>query len=601
VPIPPSPPGVARRASLFALLALAPGCASVADRRMQADHDSYQALALRRPEVPEVAGSLDVDRAEREADPLRSLTEVDLDLAEAYRLAALASREYRNRREDAYLAALAYTGARHKFESQFALGLITGLQREPGVTTATATPTGSVNRAFEAGGSFALKLATDFLQTFGNDPLGTARDLFTADLLIPIGRGAGTLVARENLTQAERDVVYALRAFARYQQELAVSVTSGFYRVLESRDTLENEEASYKSLELVHERAKMFGAGGAGRQPDFAVDQARQNVLLADERRTRARLDFEQALDDYKRELGIPTRVRMTVHEGALEALRQRGLVAPAIDLPRAVDAGLARRLDLANARDQADDAVRKAAVAQDALGAGVDLRLGASLLGAPDRPIDVRGATASGSVGLGFDLPIERTAERNAWRAAQIQADRAQRSLEGLEDQVTADVRTAWRTILAAEKSFQIQQEGVRVAERRVESAKLSLQAGKAEIRDVLDAELALVSAKNGLTAALVSHAVARLDLDRDSGLLDPVALLLAAGTGTVPGAGERYESEKGAASPTAPLPAASPAATSPAPPPPTPPVTAAPAEPTAPAAIPAGPAVPAPDLPAK
>ena len=447
---------------------------------MQADHDSYQALALRRPEVPEVAGSLDVDRAEREADPLRNLTEVDLDLAEAYRLAALASREYRNRREDAYLAALAYTGERHKFESQFALGLITGLQREPGVTTATATPTGSASRAFEAGGSLALKLATDFLQTFGNDPIGTARDLFTADLLIPIGRGAGTLVARENLTQAERDVVYALRTFARYQQELAVSVTSGFYRVLESRDTLENEEASYKSLELVHERAKMFGAGGAGRQPDFAVDQARQNVLLADERRTRARLDFEQALDDYKRELGIPTRVRMTVHEGALEALRQRGLVAPDIDLPHAVDAGLARRLDLANARDQADDAVRKAAVAQDALGAGVDLRLGASLLGAPDRPIDVRGATASGSVGLGFDLPIERTAERNAWRAAQIQADRAQRSLEGLEDQVTADVRTAWRTILAAEKSFTIQQEGVRVAERRVESAKLQPAGGQ-------------------------------------------------------------------------------------------------------------------------
>jgi hypothetical protein len=61
-----------------------------------------------------------------------------------------------------------------------------------------------------------------------------------------------------------------------------------------------------------------------------------------------------------------------------------------------------------------------------------------------------------------------------------------------------------------------------VRLAERRVESAKLNLQAGKATIRDVLDAENALVEARNALTAALVNHAISKLELDRDVGTLD-------------------------------------------------------------------------------
>ena len=58
-------------------------------------------------------------------------------------------------------------------------------------------------------------------------------------------------------------------------------------------------------------------------------------------------------------------------------------------------------------------------------------------------------------------------------------------------------------------------------VARRRVDSTDLFLQAGRAEIRDVLFAQESLVSAKNAVTAALVNYRVAELQLQRDLGLL--------------------------------------------------------------------------------
>ena len=59
-------------------------------------------------------------------------------------------------------------------------------------------------------------------------------------------------------------------------------------------------------------------------------------------------------------------------------------------------------------------------------------------------------------------------------------------------------------------------------VAKKRVSSSNLFLEAGKAEIRDLLEAQDDLLSAQNSLTAAVISYRVAELELQRDMGLLE-------------------------------------------------------------------------------
>jgi len=506
------------------LVALA-GCKSAAEQRVAADHDAYRALDARRPVVPEVRGSLDLDAADRTARPARALADVVLDLDEALRLAAAASYDYREARERAYLAALALTTERKAFQAQGGLGANAGVVRDRDGTGVEGGPTGSLSRAFESGGSFVLKLATSFLRVLSLNPVETAQSLLTAEFVLPLVRGSGT-AAREPLTQAERDVLYELRTFARFQQTLVVTVATGYYGVLQSKDVLTNEELTYQSLRVVHERAKSFGPEGAGRLPDFEVDQARQDVLRAEDRRQQARQSYEASLDRFKRTLGIPVGTNLTLEAGALDALRAVGIVGDNVSLGDALSRALARRLDLATARDRVDDARRRRDVAANALEADVTLRVGSSIDTRGNRPLAFRSGEPRGSIGLGLDLPIERTAERNAFRAAEIDVERARRDVESIEDDVTGEVRSALRTLAQARRSFDIQKEGVRLAERRVESANLNLKAGKATIRDVLDAENSLVEARNALTAALVDHAVAKLELDRDVGTLDASVL---------------------------------------------------------------------------
>jgi outer membrane protein TolC len=61
-----------------------------------------------------------------------------------------------------------------------------------------------------------------------------------------------------------------------------------------------------------------------------------------------------------------------------------------------------------------------------------------------------------------------------------------------------------------------------VALAKRRVASTNLFLQAGRAQIRDLLEAQEDLISAQNALTAALVSYRVAELNIQRDMGVLE-------------------------------------------------------------------------------
>ena len=114
-----------------------------------------------------------------------------------------------------------------------------------------------------------------------------------------------------------------------------------------------------------------------------------------------------------------------------------------------------------------------------------------------------------------------DRWDERNAYRRALIQAARARRSREGLRDRVVFEVREAYRRLERGRSSYQIQADGVRLAERRVESTDLLLEAGKANTRARLEAQDDLVRAQNALTLALVDYAVARLELERDTGIL--------------------------------------------------------------------------------
>ncbi len=193
----------------------------------------------------------------------------------------------------------------------------------------------------------------------------------------------------------------------------------------------------------------------------------------------------------------------------------------------KAIRVALNNRLDLAATYGEVVDAQRRIVVAANGLEGVIDLVGSVNVGGGrgalsgnlPDT--NLRFDEGSYAAGLRLSLPIERTAERNAYRNALIAMERAVRTAQEAEDRVKLNIIDALRNIRVAAEDLRVQALAIEVAQRRLNLANELLDLGRGETRDVTEAEADLVDAQNAFTSSLVDLRVAELTLQRDLGLL--------------------------------------------------------------------------------
>jgi len=81
--------------------------------------------------------------------------------------------------------------------------------------------------------------------------------------------------------------------------------------------------------------------------------------------------------------------------------------------------------------------------------------------------------------------------------------------------------VRQAYRQLREAAERYSIQKKSLELAQKRVDSTAMFLKTGRARTRDLLESQDALLRAQNDVMAALVEHAIAKLNFFRDVGIL--------------------------------------------------------------------------------
>jgi len=254
------------------------------------------------------------------------------------------------------------------------------------------------------------------------------------------------------------------------------------------------------------------------------VDQVRQQELQARNRYVVAVEDYRTALDRFKITLHLPLETSIGLDEGELEKLAAGATALGEPEVEQAVATALRLRLDVMTARDQAEDASRQVRVTADALRAQLDLNVTASLpsgAGGAQVPLHFNGQNATVSAGFDLNLPFDRRAERNLYASSIIQNERQLRSESLFEDTVRATVRESHRRLAQERQTYQIQEASVRLAQARVESTNALRDAGRAETRDILDSQSALIDARNGLTSALINLTIAKLEFQSDTGTL--------------------------------------------------------------------------------
>jgi len=443
-----------------------------------------------------------------------------MSLAQAVAVATAQNRSYQRQKEDLYLTALDLTLARHQFARQWFGTVDARYVRDSADEQVGYDARTGFNQLLADGAQIGTSIAIDWARFLTGDPRTSLGSVLSASVTQPLLRGRGRKIAQENLTQAERDALYQIRSFNRYRKTFVVSIADAYYRVLQQRDAVTNEENNYNSR--VESRKRLEMEAVAGRKPKFEVDQAREGELRARDSLVRERQRYEQRLDQFKILLSLPTSAEIELDQNELKALETTGVTKPDYDLDAAIETALTHRLDLANSADVVQDMERKVVVAADNLGVELNLIGSAGVNSAPKTKIErLQFQNGTYSLGLEADLPLDRKAERNAYREALIALEQRRRAHREDIDLVELDVRQAYRDLWEAAERYETQKNSLELSETRVESTTLLLQAGRVTTRDLLESQDALLGAQNNVTAVLVDYAIAKLSFFRDVGLL--------------------------------------------------------------------------------
>lgn len=484
------------------------------------------------------------DATELSAEPQLMIIGVE----DALRIGAAYSSEYQSKKESVFRAALNLDVESEEFRTSWA-GALKGEYRDDRSSDENRRDVAGsfepkISRLFATGASVMTHLAFDLTRLLTLDKDTAYGLMLDASVTLPLLQGAGRSIVLEPLTQAERSVIYALYDFERYKRAFAVRVASEYLGVLEKAQQIANAEDNYKRLDLSTARAERMAE--SGRMPATQVDQTRQDLLRARERLIAARQNYQGAFDNFKLLLGLPVDAELQLDPRELQRLSdemeavksemeksdsglpsQLELTWQGKNSQEVIDISLSNRLDLFRAEGKVEDAHRAVKVAKDALRGSVTVEAGASYgerrgIGSAEKD-DVRIEPSKGRYRaiLQWDPPWRRVRERNRYREALLDLERAQRDLRDMEDQIKQQVRAQLRGLYEANQSRFTQARAVQIAERRAASTELFMQAGRSETRDMLEAQEALVSARNSLLSALVRYRTTEWSLQRDLDVL--------------------------------------------------------------------------------
>lgn len=267
-------------------------------------HEFGDALSVENPQWLTEFGMTQIDGEVQMANGMPVLN--DLGLVESLELSYIHSREYQFEIENVYLAALALTLQRFEFDVRY-LGIgggepsanVTGRSVPDGQNSVTSGVRAGISQMLPAGGQWAVELANNTLWLFSHGNITESASTLSYRLTQPLFLGAGRKVVLNDLTQAERDVLYAVRDLARFRKEFftgTVASGSGFLGLLQQRQLIMNREFN---LRLLRERVKRSRALSSQQPNRFSVAVRDLPAELMIPLELRRNFNFEEADTGY--------------------------------------------------------------------------------------------------------------------------------------------------------------------------------------------------------------------------------------------------------------------------------------------------------------
>ena len=279
-----------------------------------------------------------------------------LNFDEILHLALLNSREYQAQKEQLYRVALRLSLEEYDYQLKFApFGNRTGVRYEnrgsslESLSRLDVPSRARVEALLGTGTALVTQFTNNVLLTF-NGPDGFAADI-SSELLFELTHSVFQNDIRfERLTQAERNVIYAARSFARFRKTFYLQLAVQYYNLLRTNRQVEIDAQNYLSLVHVYSQREVeFGQGEVAR---VQIDQVEQNALAARSSLIGTCNNLENALDQLKIRIGLPTETPINLNLAELESLTLSDEVLVKLELASRVEQRLAAEL----ARENQDE-----------------------------------------------------------------------------------------------------------------------------------------------------------------------------------------------------------------------------------------------------
>ncbi|MEX1039132.1 MAG: TolC family protein [Pirellulaceae bacterium] len=292
--------------------------------------------------------------------PLNEKGELILTSDRTVELARLHSPDYQQELEDLYLTALDVNFERFRFDAQFFGGIdlfytADGRLRSPGPGSSSRLDVDSgiqMQKLGATGSEFVVGLANTLMWEFSGPNTDSVNTLLDFTLIQPLLRGGGRRVVLEQLTQRERDLLANVRQMQRFNQAFYLEVVAGrtanigpnrgggfppvgptgrfnvggYMGLLQQEQNIRNQESNIAALRSSLAQLEAFFE--AGRIDSFQVELTRQSLFREQSSLLTAKANFQDTLDRYKLQLGLPPEVEARLGED--EFFAQYNLIDPA-------------------------------------------------------------------------------------------------------------------------------------------------------------------------------------------------------------------------------------------------------------------------------
>lgn len=525
--------GLLRSFAIGALVSLGVlGCKNAGEHHEAADAEVYDILNLRHQQLfgAEKEFAVETPYSKRAPGEIPSVEIILnrfsdgtnlLTLPEALEMAVSSSRDYQLQRETLYLSALSLTGERHKFAlkpSKANLDLSRN-RSSSNINTTESDATLTLSKALKTGGTLTATLANDLTLFFNGG--GPKIPDITLALTQPLLKDAGAKFAEELLTQSERNLVYSIRTFSRYQKTFLVDRIAEYLQLLQKKDEVRVQYQLYLNRIRFRQEQELRLQGELISQ--FELDQALRQEYSSKVSYINAIESYQALLDDFKKQLNLPLGETVVLDDSELGNLKQFGLRPVSLNDKHGFQLALTNRLDILNNIDQFEDKKRKVEVAANDLLPSLAVVADYSLKDQFYNRNSFDFGEYSGKIGLSLDLPLDKHTERNAYRKSRITFEQQLRSLMKTLDDLRDEIRTNVRTLSQNQQTYTINQKALIVAMREEEKARLDMLAGeRVSPRDILEAQTAVAKAQNDVTKSLINFHTQRLKLLNNTGILN-------------------------------------------------------------------------------